>query len=169
MSEKNSNNLKHVLWLTFNNTPQHSLAIWFSCGGMFDHNFTTNLLLSLFWMNFKNCSIFGKVMGGGGNWLTQAPCASGHSPADRWTTCLRYDLRWAATAVTASRYDYYSSLTLPVWARQMSTWCNVDHLLLADWCHHYSTLIVCAGVFSWSPSSRLMDMHTVGHSAAFSM
>jgi len=63
MSEKNSNNLKDVLWLTLNNTPQHSLAIRLTCGGTFDHNFTTNLLLSLLRMNFKNCSIFGTVMG----------------------------------------------------------------------------------------------------------
>jgi len=38
--------------IVINDTSQCSVATWFWCGGKFDHSFTTNLLLSLFWENF---------------------------------------------------------------------------------------------------------------------
>ena len=85
-----------------NDTSQCSVTIWFRCGGTFDHYFTTNSLLSLFWKNFQNCSTLGKVMGK--RLLPQVPCVLRHCPAEKWT-CLRFYVRRAETVVTASHYN----------------------------------------------------------------
>jgi len=51
--------------------------MWIRCGGIFDHYFITNLLLSLFWKNFWNSSTLDKVMGK--SWLPQMPYVPRHS------------------------------------------------------------------------------------------
>jgi len=58
---------------------------------MFDYYFTVDLSLSLFWTNFWNRSTFGKVTGK--IWLPQVRYPSGHCPAEKWRTRLRFDVR----------------------------------------------------------------------------
>jgi len=42
-------------------TPQRSITVWFKYDETFDHYFTTNLLLSLFWKNFWNTQHLAKL------------------------------------------------------------------------------------------------------------
>ena len=67
------------------------------------------------------------------------PCAcAGHCLAERWRTCLRSNvgLWWTGTVITASRYDNSPQWH---WLRdlQVSNWCFLNHLWLADWCHQW--------------------------------
>jgi len=87
--------------------------------------------LDFCWRYVANMS---KVTGKKADCLS-AVCA-GDCFVERRRTCLRSDVQQAETVVTASRYDNRPRLS---WRRdrQVSNWCIVNHLWLADWCRQW--------------------------------
>jgi len=80
--------------IMINDALQRSVATWFRCGGSFDHYFTINLLLSLFWKKIKIAQHLAKLWGK--SWLPQARCA------EKWGTRSRSDL-WRTRTVGQHR------------------------------------------------------------------
>jgi len=148
----------NVLWLTiyynYNIVYQRHLS------GTFDHYFIKNLLLSLFWKIFLNRLITDKLMGKG-DWLmvlcTQALCC--------WKMNMLEISHMAGRNCCNSNTPYWP------WHRdrQVSNWCNVNHLWLADRCNQWLNVTCVAGALSRRLSCWLTHVRTVGHSVSFSV
>jgi len=81
----------------------------------------------------------------------------------KWRTRLRFDVRRAETAVTASLLWLILLDNLD----SVIDKCAVNHVLLADWCCQWLNANCVRIVLSRRLSCWLMDMHTVSHSAGF--
>jgi len=113
-----------------NDTSQHSAATWFRCGGTSDQYFITDLLLSLSWKNFFNHSTFGKVMG------KKSIAANALSAGT--LSCWKMKNSLEIWCMAGSHCCNSIILRFRDW--QVSNWCNVNHLLLADWCYQWLNL-----------------------------
>jgi len=145
--------------IMINDTLQRSAATWFRCGESFDHHFTTNLLLSLFWKKSLNIwqSYGGKV-----------DCVK--RCAEKWGTRSRSDV-WRTRTVVEHRIITRLILVINLdsvidkcQTGVMSTTCDSPTDAFTDW-----MLTVHAGVLSRRLSTCLMDMRTFGRSAGFSV